>query len=352
MLNALSVDVEDYFQVSAFSATVHPSSWDRFECRAERNTLALLDLLDRHRTTATFFVLGWIAERFPGLVREIHGRGHEVASHGRDHQTLDCLNAESFRSEVREQKVLLEDLIQASILGYRAPSFSVTRRTTWALQVLLDEGYRYDSSIFPVHHDRYGIPDAPRFPHEVVLNGGVLREFPPSTVRVWGLPSLPIGGGGYLRIYPLWLTRWGLRRLNRVERQPAMVYLHPWEVDPDQPRIRASRLSRWRHYSNLDTTAHRIGRLLSEFRFAPVRTVLGLSADQPPEAVRVSDRRANSLAGRVSSNGQASSRSANDDGRDPGHAISEIAASGSHREAGSNGFGKDTSLQIEKKSHE
>jgi polysaccharide deacetylase family protein (PEP-CTERM system associated) len=279
MLNALSVDVEDYFQVSAFSETVHPSSWGRFESRAERNTVALLDLLDRHHTTATFFVLGWIAERSPGLVREIHRRGHEVASHGRDHQTLDRLNAESFRAEVRQQKALLEDLIQTPILGYRAPSFSVTRRTKWSLQVLLDEGYRYDSSIFPVYHDRYGIPDAPRFPHDVVLNGGALREFPPSTVAVMGLPNLPIGGGGYLRMYPFWLTRWGLHRINRVERQPAMVYLHPWEVDPDQPRIHASRLSRWRHYTNLHSTTRRLECLLREFRFGAIRTVLGLSAD-------------------------------------------------------------------------
>lgn len=279
MLNALSVDVEDYFQVSAFSTTIHPSSWGGYECRAERNTFALLDLLDRHQTTATFFVLGWIAERFPGLVREIHRRGHEVASHGRDHQTLDRLNPQSFRSEVREQKALLEGLIQTSIRGYRAPSFSVTGRTTWALQVLLDEGYRYDSSVFPVFHDRYGIPDAPRFPHEVVLNGGTLREFPPSTVAVLGLPNLPIGGGGYLRMYPFWLTRWGLRRINRVERQPVMVYLHPWELDPDQPRIHASRLSRWRHYTNLHATARRLECLLREFRFGPIRTVLGLSSD-------------------------------------------------------------------------
>jgi polysaccharide deacetylase family protein (PEP-CTERM system associated) len=284
MLNALSVDVEDYFQVSAFSATIHPSSWGSYECRAERNTLALLELLDRHQTTATFFVLGWIAERFPDLVREIHRRGHEVASHGRDHQTLDCLNPRSFRSEVREQKVLLEDLVQAPVLGYRAPSFSITRRTTWALQALLDEGYQYDSSVFPVYHDRYGIPDAPRFPHDIALNGGVLREFPPSTLAVLGLPNLPIGGGGYLRMYPFWLTRWGLRRINRVERQPVMVYLHPWEVDPDQPRIPASRLSQWRHYINLHATARRLECLLREFRFGPIRTVLGLSSDAEPGA--------------------------------------------------------------------
>jgi polysaccharide deacetylase family protein (PEP-CTERM system associated) len=240
-----------------------------------------LDLLDRHHTTATFFVLGWIAERSPGLVREIHRRGHEVASHGRDHQTLDRLNAESFRAEVRQQKALLEDLIQTPILGYRAPSFSITRRTSWALQVLLDEGYRYDSSVFPVRHDRYGIPDAPRFPHDVALSGGALREFPPSTVRVPGLPNLPIGGGGYLRLYPFWLTRWGLRQINCVECQPVMVYLHPWEIDPDQPRIQASPLARWRHYTNLAATTRRLESLLGEFRFGPIRTVLGLSPAAP-----------------------------------------------------------------------
>lgn len=280
MLNALSVDVEDYFQVSAFDTTIDPSTWDQYDCRVERNTLVLLDLFERHRATATFFVLGWIAARFPDLVKEIHRRGHEVASHGYAHRTLDQLSVADFREEVREQKALLEDLVQSPVLGYRAPSFSITAKTTWALEVLCEEGYRYDSSVFPVRHDRYGIPDAPRFPYDIEFRGGTLREFPPSTLAVRGLPNLPIGGGGYLRIYPFWLTQWGLRRINRRERQPAIVYVHPWEVDPDQPKVRAPRLSRWRHYANLETTAHRIEQLLREFRFAPVRTVLGIAADQ------------------------------------------------------------------------
>lgn len=283
MLNALSVDVEDYFQVSAFSTTIHPSTWNQYDCRVERNTQVLLDLFERHHATATFFILGWIAMRYPGLVKEIARRGHEVASHGKAHATLDQMSPASFREEARTQKTLLEDLIQAPVLGYRAPSFSITRRTTWALQILCEEGYRYDSSVFPVHHDRYGIPDAPRFPHDIALPGGSLREIPPSTLAMFGLPNLPIGGGGYLRIYPFWLTRWGLRRINRIERQPVVVYLHPWEIDPDQPRVSAPLLSRWRHYTNLRATATRIERLLQEFRFADIRTVLGLSGDPAPE---------------------------------------------------------------------
>ncbi len=276
ILNALSVDVEDYFQVSAFSATIPLSSWDDYACRIERNTVRLLDLFERRGVHATFFVLGWIATRYPQVVREIHRRGHEVASHGHAHRTLDQMTAPAFREEVRGDKTLLEDLIQAPVLGYRAPSFSITRRTMWALDILCEEGYRYDSSVFPVHHDRYGIPDAPRFPHDLAFNGRTLREFPPSTVSLFGLPNVPIGGGGYLRLYPLWVTRWGLRRINERERQPALVYCHPWEVDPEQPRVPASRLARWRHYINLETTERRLDRLLGEFRFAPIRTVLQL----------------------------------------------------------------------------
>jgi polysaccharide deacetylase family protein (PEP-CTERM system associated) len=284
MLNALSVDVEDYFHVSAFATTIDPSTWDQYDCRVERNTLALLDLFERRRTTGTFFVLGWIAKRFPGLVKEIHARGHEVGSHGDAHRTLDRLSAAEFRREVREQKALLEDLTQSPVLGYRAPSFSITRNTTWALQILSEEGYRYDSSVFPVRHDRYGIPDAPRFPHDVALPVGTLREFPLSTLSLRGLPNLPIGGGGYLRIYPFWFTRWGLRKINRGEGQPVVVYLHPWEIDPEQPRVHAPPLSRWRHYTNLNSTARRVDRLLGEFRFAPMRTVLGFATESAPDS--------------------------------------------------------------------
>jgi polysaccharide deacetylase family protein (PEP-CTERM system associated) len=277
ILNALSVDVEDYFQVSAFSDVIPPGSWERFDGRVERNTLHLLDLFDHRQAKATFFVLGWIAERYPQLVHEIHLRGHEVASHGHAHRPLDQLTPHAFREEVRGAKAVLEALIGEPVFGYRAPSFSITRKTRWALDILCEEGFRYDSSIFPIHHDRYGIPDAPRFPHVIELPGGTLSEFPPSTVALIGRTNLPIGGGGYLRLLPFWMTQWGLRRINRRERQPAMVYLHPWEIDPEQPRIHARWFSRWRHYTNLDTTVHRLDHLLREFQFGAIRTVLGLA---------------------------------------------------------------------------
>ncbi len=290
ILNALSVDVEDYFQVSAFSDVVLYESWEGFDRRVEANTRRLADLFEQRGVTATFFVLGWIAERHPALVRDLHASGHEIASHGYAHRTIDQCTPVEFREEIRRAKRLLEDIIQAPVIGFRAPSFSITERTRWALEILAEEGFGYDSSVFPVHHDRYGIPDAPRFPREIALNAGMLHEFPLSTLTLFGLPNLPIGGGGYLRIYPFWLTRWGLRRINRLERQPAIVYLHPWEIDPNQPRISAPRLSRWRHYSNLTTTARRIERLLGEFRFAPVRTVLGLSSERASDAMNVRDQ--------------------------------------------------------------
>jgi polysaccharide deacetylase family protein (PEP-CTERM system associated) len=277
ILNALSVDVEDYFQVSAFSDVIPVASWERLDGRVERNTLRLLDLFDHRQAKATFFVLGWIAERYPRLVHEIHLRGHEVASHGHTHRPLDQMTPHAFREEVRGAKAVLEALIGEPVVGYRAPSFSITDKTRWALDVLCEEGFRYDSSVFPIHHDRYGIPDAPRFPYVIDLQGGTLSEFPPSTVALIGRTNLPIGGGGYLRLFPFWMTRWGLRRINRRERQPAMVYLHPWEIDPEQPRIPARWLSRWRHYTNLDKTVYRLDHLLREFRFGAIRTVLGLA---------------------------------------------------------------------------
>jgi polysaccharide deacetylase family protein (PEP-CTERM system associated) len=265
-------------------------AWDRFECRVERNTRQLLDLFDLRGVKATFFVLGWIAERYPALVQEIHARGHEVGSHGYAHRTVDqCLPA-AFREEVRSAKLVLEDLIQAPVIGFRAASFSITRRTEWALEVLAEEGFRYDSSIFPIHHDRYGIPDAPRFPYVLTYDDRTLHEFPMSTLALFGAVNLPLGGGGYLRWFPLWLTRWGIGRINRGERMPVMLYLHPWEIDPDQPRIDAAPRSRLRHYRNLDRTAQRLEVLLTEFSWGPIRSVLGLPArayhvaSQPPVA--------------------------------------------------------------------
>lgn len=281
VINALSVDVEDYFQVSAFSNVVSRSSWETRECRVERSTMTLLDLFDRSRSKATFFILGWIAERYPALVQEIHLRGHEVATHGYAHRTLDQYTPEEFREEMKMVKAFLEDLIQSPVLGYRAPSFSVTRDTLWALEILAEEGFQYDSSIFPIHHDRYGIPGATRFPHTFTFRRRHLQEFPLSTVRLLGMANVPFGGGGYLRLAPLWFTRSCLRRVNDRERQPVMVYVHPWEVDPDQPRISGSRLSQFRHYRNLHRTAQRLDALLRGFPFAPVRDVLHLVPAAP-----------------------------------------------------------------------
>lgn len=278
VLNALSVDVEDYFQVAAFSDVVPYASWDRFPCRAQDNTLRLLDLFDRYAVKSTFFVLGWLAERYPGLVQDIHRRGHEVASHGYAHQPLDHSSPAEFREEIRSAKALLEDLTGAPVIGYRAPSFSLTRKTMWALEILSEQGFQYDSSLFPIHHDRYGVPDAARFPYAVTFEDRTLYEFPMSTIAVLGA-NIPMAGGGYLRLFPSWLTHWGIRRVNGTEGQPTMVYVHPWEVDPDQPRIRGRRLSRFRHYLNLGRTESRLEGLLASFPFGPIRTVLNLQDD-------------------------------------------------------------------------
>ena len=280
ILNALSVDVEDYFQVSAFSDVVSYESWEGFDRRVEANTRRLADVFEQRGVTATFFVLGWIAERHPALVRDLHASGHEIASHGYAHRTIDQCTPEEFREEIRRAKRLLEDLIQAPVIGFRAPSFSISDRTLWALEILAEEGFRYDSSIFPIRHDRYGMPSAPRFPHAIPFGDRSLLEFPMSTVRPWGAFNLPVAGGGYFRLFPYRVTSWGIRRINQAERQPAMVYLHPWEIDPEQPRINGRMVSRWRHCLNLSRTGSRLKRLLCEFSFGPVRDVLGLRTDR------------------------------------------------------------------------
>ncbi len=274
MLNALTIDVEDYYQVTAFEPVVRFADWERCESRVERNTQALLEGLAEHDTQATFFILGWVAERHPGLVRAIDAAGHEVAAHGYAHQRVYTQTPEQFREETRRVKACLEDIIGRPILGYRAASYSITAESLWALDILQQTGFVYDSSIFPVRHDFYGIPDHPRFCH--VLDGDGhdgLVEFPMSTVRL-GNFNLPIAGGGYFRLYPYALSRWGMRHLNRVEQQPSVVYLHPWEVDPQQPRMPARGLSKFRHYINLNKTLPRLRRLLHDFDFAPMATVL------------------------------------------------------------------------------
>jgi polysaccharide deacetylase family protein (PEP-CTERM system associated) len=272
-LNAMTVDVEDYFHVSVFDRTVPRADWESLESRVVVNTQRLLDLFDEHAVRGTFFVLGWVADRYPSLVRSIAERGHELASHGYAHRLVYEQTSEGFREDVRRSKALIEDLSGQEVKGYRAPSFSVTEQSLWALDVLLEEGYRYDASIFPIRHDRYGIPDAPRWPHAMTRAGGRLFEVPGSTVRVGGT-NLPVAGGGYFRILPYAWTRWGIRRVNRVDGQPAVFYLHPWEIDPRQPRLPASPLGRFRHYRNLHITEARLRSLMRDFRFGPLQTVL------------------------------------------------------------------------------
>ncbi len=272
MINALTVDVEDYFQVAALSETIRPQDWENWPCRVEQNTHRIMALLDEKGVRGTFFILGWIAERYPQLVREIQKAGHEIASHGYSHQLVYAQTPEVFREETHRSKALLEDITGEPIIGYRAASYSITRKSLWALDILAELGFQWDSSIFPVLHDRYGIPNTPRFPYRIETRQGTLTEFPISTCRI-GSYLLPIAGGGYFRIFPYWLSQWGLARVNR-EGQPFIFYLHPWEVDPEQPRVPVSARSRFRHYTNLDQTMPRLARLLDRSRFGPVRDVL------------------------------------------------------------------------------
>src|SRR5882724_169796 len=274
MLNALTIDVEDYYHVTGFESVIQRAEWDVYESRVEHNTLRLLDLLETHQTRATFFVLGWVAERHPQLVRTIHARSHEVASHGYAHQRIYTQSPAQFRQETQRSMGLLQDIIGERINGYRAASYSITTESLWALDILGEEGFTYDSSVFPIHHDRYGIPDYQRFCHRLTGHGGGgLIEFPLSTVRLAGI-NAPIAGGGYFRLFPYTLIRWGIKHINAQERQPVVVYLHPWEIDAEQPRIHANTLARFRQYYNLKKTEGRLVRLLQDFSFGTVSAVL------------------------------------------------------------------------------
>jgi len=283
--NAFTIDVEDYFQVEALSRAIPRDSWPDMEYRCERNVHRLLALLEEKKVHGTFFILGWIAERSPQLIREIAAAGHEIASHGMSHKLIYRQSREEFRSETRRSKQLLEDLIGTGVVGYRAASFSIVKSSLWALDELIDAGFRYDSSVFPVHHDNYGIPDAPLEPYQIAApSGRTLIEFPMSVAR-WGALRLPVSGGGYFRIFPYWLTRSSLSRINQREQRPFVFYLHPWEIDADQPRVKAGWKSRLRHYTNLSRCEQRLRRLLSEFPFAPMRDVLaGTRIDVPARA--------------------------------------------------------------------
>ncbi len=281
--NYLTIDVEDYFHVSAFENISPPATWAERECRVESNTELILNILDEYKVKATFFILGWVAERYPQLTKRIGAQGHEIACHGYLHRRLSLQSRDAFREDIHRAKGILEDQIGTAVLGYRAPSYSITRETSWAFDELLEAGFRYDSSIFPMKHDFYGIPDWPRFSGYAVKTAEgwqpsdsdlsdqpSLYELPITTLQL-GSKNLPIAGGGYFRLLPYAVTRWGLNRINQREQQPFVFYLHPWEFDPQQPRMTgASSKSRFRHYLNLGKTEGRFRHLLSDFKFGPI----------------------------------------------------------------------------------
>ena len=311
MFNILTIDIEDYFQVHAFSNVIKFEEWGNYECRIERNTDRILEILDSVRSPqkvqGTFFVLGWIAERYPELVRRIQKEGHEIACHGYAHKLIYDQSKEEFRNDIKKAKATLEDITGNEVIGYRAPSYSITEKSQWAFEVLVGEGFKYDSSIFPIRHDFYGMPNAPRFPFVISLNGNnnfefsvlnfeeqrhrstsapnnllthslinsnSLIEFPISTVRILG-QNLPISGGGYFRLFPYPVIKKGLKNINEKEGKPFIFYIHPWEIDSDQPRIQGLKLkSRLRHYINLDKTENKFKRLLGDFQFSTVRDLI------------------------------------------------------------------------------
>ena len=302
MLNALTIDIEDYFQVHALSNVIKYEDWDRFECRIERNTDRILKILNsvRQKVQGTFFVLGWIAERYPDLVRRIQKEGHEIACHGYAHQLIYTQSKDEFRQDIKRAKAILEDITGSEVIGYRAPSYSITNKSKWAFETLAEEGFKYDSSVFPIRHDFYGMPNAPRFPFVISLNGTnnfeylvlnyelnifqnsklithnskFLIEFPISTVKLFG-QNLPISGGGYFRLFPYPVIKKGLKSINEREGKPFIFYIHPWEIDPEQPRINGlSSRSKFRHYVNLDKTESKFSKLLKDFQFSPIQQLL------------------------------------------------------------------------------
>ncbi|WP_088184662.1 XrtA system polysaccharide deacetylase [Sphingobium sp. Z007] len=269
MQNALSVDVEDWFQVGAFERTLKRADWDGLTHRVEANSDAVLDLFAQADVKATFFTLGWVAERYPALMRRIVDAGHEVASHGYDHARVFTFTPEQFRADLRKSRAILEDASGQAVTGYRAPSFSIDPRTPWAHPILAEEGYRYSSSVAPIRHDHYGWPDSPRFAWKPVA-GSDLVELPVTTAK-WGKRTLAAGGGGFFRLLPYAFSRWAIRQVNEQAGRPAIIYFHPWEIDPDQPRVADAPLrSRLRHYSNLSVMAAKLRRLTRDFAWTRV----------------------------------------------------------------------------------
>jgi polysaccharide deacetylase family protein (PEP-CTERM system associated) len=276
--NALTIDVEDYFQVSAFAPYIRRSEWDSRECRVERNVDRILELLSTHGTQATFFTLGWVAERYPHLVKRIVAHGHELASHGYGHQRASDLSPVEFLDDVSRAKKILEDLGSAPVLGYRAPSFSIGTGNLWAFDTLAQAGYQYSSSVYPIKHDHYGMPDSPRFAYK--LPSGLI-EIPVTTVRM-GERNLPSSGGGYFRLLPYPVSRWLLRRVNREDRESAVFYFHPWEIDEGQPRVAGiDAKTRFRHYVNIPRMESRLRQLLVDFRWGRMDQIFLARATVP-----------------------------------------------------------------------
>lgn len=276
--NALTCDVEDYFQVSAFAPHIDRNSWDARECRVERNVERLLELFAQYGARGTFFTLGWIAERYPRIVRAIVAGGHELASHGYGHLRASEMSRAEFVEDIKSAKKLLEDIGGVPVHGYRAPSFSIGHANLWAFDALVESGYCYSSSVYPVRHDHYGMPDAPRFPYRPRAE---LVEIPVTTTRLFG-SNVPTGGGGYFRFFPYRLSEWMIRRVNRVDGQPAIFYFHPWEIDPSQPRVPGVGFkSRFRHYVNLHRTEARLAQLLRDFRWERVDVAFASALGQP-----------------------------------------------------------------------
>jgi polysaccharide deacetylase family protein (PEP-CTERM system associated) len=274
--HAMTVDVEDYFHVAAFNKVIDPSTWDSWPCRVEQNTNTLLALFDRNKIKITFFILGWVAERYPELIKRIHQQGHEIASHGYSHQLIYKQDPKVFREETAKSKQILEDLIQQPITGYRAASYSITRNSLWALEILAELGFTWDSSIFPTRHDNYGIPGSPEEPYKIgTRQGKILTEFPLTTAKVLG-QSIPAAGGGYFRQYPYFVSRWLFEIASLNQTKPQIFYLHPWEIDPDQPRVpNASWFSNFRHYTNLHRCLPRLEKMLADFKFGTISESLG-----------------------------------------------------------------------------
>lgn len=278
MTGAMTVDVEDYFQVAAFAGQVERASWDSYPCRVERNVDLILGMFSDHQVTGTFFTLGWVAERYPQVLRRIADAGHEVASHGYDHVKVHAQTPEAFRADIRKTKAILEDIAGQAVKGYRAASFSIDHRTPWAFEILAEEDYRYSSSIYPIQHDHYGMPDAPRFAYRPSDRHDLI-EVPISTLDLFNR-NLPSGGGGYFRLLPYACTRWALRRIAKTDRQPVVFYFHPWEVDPEQPRFADAPLrSRFRHYINLNTMERRLRAVLKDFSWDRMDRVFLASDD-------------------------------------------------------------------------